>query len=195
MVDPNATSYFIAGFKHSGTIALVILPSHFSKSPHWAKEKNSERTPKHDKLKTVCMVNVTKINVQEFLDACFGYLETLIVQEYHHLRYMGYNSLYECNMNFYILYGPLMFVNASESSSFALQAPSTDGDRRHMVSMKLLARDFNSNTLFSKGNIFFHRNNTVRCMQSNMEWPTFQWTIIVFFLYSIFFKISVNCIL
>ena len=101
------------------------------------------------------MVNVTKINVQEFLDACFGYLETLIVQEYHHLRYMGYNSLYECNMNFYILYGPLMFVNASESSSFALQAPSTDGDRRHMVSMKLLARDFNSNTLFSNGNIFF----------------------------------------
>ena len=76
------------------------------------------------------MVNVTKINVQEFLDACFGYLETLIVQEYHHLRYMGYNSLYECNMNFYILYGPLMFVNASESSSFALQAPSTDGDCR-----------------------------------------------------------------
>ena len=101
------------------------------------------------------MVNVTNINVQEFLDACFGYLETLIVQEYHHLRYMGYNSLYECNMNFYILHGPLMFVNASESSSFALQAPSTDGDRRHMVSMKLLARDFNSNTLFSKGNNCF----------------------------------------
>jgi len=129
----------------------------FFSNRHTEQKKFSDETLKHDQMKFVCKVNVTKTNVQEFLNTFFGYQETLTPHKYHQLRYMGYNSLYDCNRGFYILYGPLMFVNASETSPFALKAPSTDGERENMLSMKLLARDVESNTLFEKGNHLFYQ--------------------------------------